>query len=101
MISCESGRFADFVRPRGEIIDATSDKGQIVQFLKLSEVRVATNSQPKVPTPRWVKVNGALVVLLMLAVIAMSTGLLGRHGQSEGAPLHFIPSSHDQHMRRQ
>lgn len=31
-------------------------------------------------TPRWVKVQGAFVVLLILVVVAMSSGLLGGHG---------------------
>lgn len=61
---------------------------------------MATNSDPKVSAPRWVKVQGVLVLLLMIFVISMSTGLLGRHGHSEGAALQVTPLSQDQHMRR-
>lgn len=31
-------------------------------------------------TPRWVKVQGTFVALLILVVVAMSSGLLGGHG---------------------
>lgn len=31
-------------------------------------------------TPRWVKVQGAFIALLILVVVAMSSGLLGGHG---------------------
>lgn len=54
--------------------------------------------QPNDRTPRWVKIQGVLVALLMLAVIAMSTGLLGGHGHGEGASMHVAPSSHNEHM---
>ncbi len=43
-------------------------------------------NDPTVRTPLWVKVQGALVVLLILVVIAMATGLLGGHGHDYGAP---------------
>jgi hypothetical protein len=39
---------------------------------------------PTVRTPLWVKVQGSLVLLLILVVIAMSTGLLGQHGHEDG-----------------
>jgi hypothetical protein len=45
-----------------------------------------TGNGPIVGTPRWVKVQGALVLLLILVVVAMSTGLTGGHGHAEGAP---------------
>lgn len=56
--------------------------------------------QPNDRTPRWVKIQGVLVALLMLSVIAMSTGLLGRHGHGDGGSMHLAPSSHNQHMDR-
>lgn len=34
--------------------------------------------------PRWVKVQGAFVALLILVVAAMSSGLLGEHGHGGG-----------------
>ena len=34
--------------------------------------------------PRWVKVQGAFVALLILVVVAMSSGLLGGHGHGGG-----------------
>ncbi len=51
-------------------------------------------NDPIVRTPLWVKVQGAFVVLLILAVAAMSTGFLGEHG-----PNHGTPSDDQQHMR--
>lgn len=42
-------------------------------------------------TPRWVKVQGAFILLLILLVIAMSAGLIGGHGDMHGAP-----SDHEQ-----
>jgi hypothetical protein len=56
--------------------------------------------QPNDHTPRWVKIQGVLVALLMLAVIAMSTGLLARHGRGDGGSMYHAPSSHNQHMDR-
>jgi hypothetical protein len=47
-----------------------------------------------------VKIQGVLVALLMLAVIAMSTGLLARHGRGDGGSMYHAPSSHNQHMDR-
>ena len=39
-------------------------------------------SSPGSSTPRWVKVQGTFVALLILVVVAMSSGLLGGHGRS-------------------
>lgn len=63
---------------------------------------MTTNGESDVPAPRWVKVQGVLVALLMLVVVSMSTGLLGRHGDghSEGAALKVTPSTQDYHRRR-
>lgn len=61
---------------------------------------MAITSNPKDRTPRWVKVQGVFVALLMLAVFAMSSGLLGRHGHGDHASTNFAPSSHDQHIDR-
>ncbi len=47
--------------------------------------------------PLWVKMQGALVVLLILIVVAMFTGFLGGHGHDYGAPL----GDHQRHMGEQ
>ncbi|MGY6709459.1 MAG: hypothetical protein ACXIVF_14150 [Rhizobiaceae bacterium] len=49
---------------------------------------------PTSETPLWVKVQGALVALLILVVAAMSTGFLGGHGHDYGAP----SGDHQQHI---
>jgi hypothetical protein len=38
-------------------------------------------------TPRWVWVQGTLALCLVLLVVAMMTGLLGRHGGGHGSPV--------------
>jgi hypothetical protein len=38
-------------------------------------------------TPRWVWVQGTLALCLVLLVVAMMTGLLGRHGEGHGSPV--------------
>jgi hypothetical protein len=43
-------------------------------------------NDPTSETPLWVKVQGSLVLLLILVVIAMATGLLGGHGRDYGTP---------------
>lgn len=43
--------------------------------------------------PRWVKVQAAFVLLLILIVAAMSTGILGGQGHDYAAP-----SGGQQHM---
>lgn len=46
---------------------------------------VTTENESVVGTPRWVKVQGVFVLLLMLIVTAMSAGLIGGHGHTYDA----------------
>lgn len=45
---------------------------------------VKSNGSAIGTTPRWVKVQGAVIALLILVVVAMSSGLLGGHGLGGG-----------------
>jgi hypothetical protein len=62
-----------------------------------------TDSKSTHITPRWVKIQGVFVVLLMLVVLTMSTGLVGGHGghgytAPSRNPASHGPSGGAQHM---
>jgi hypothetical protein len=69
-------------------MDEMSVKGHAVQVLAIGHggKDMVTANDATVGTPLWVKVQGAMVLLLILVVVAMSTGLTGGHGHDDTRP---------------